>query len=95
MTGSRLSDAWRKYVETFGEPPHGTEKQMNALLALAGYPVPSILVRGDAKRPGGKVLHVAESTAGHADSTPTRANRPRDPSRDGQHPRTSSRQTAT
>ena len=36
-----LSAAWRRYEETFGEPPHGTIKQMAALLEPAkGSPKP-------------------------------------------------------
>ncbi len=34
--GTRLTEAWKKYRELFGEVPHGTEKQMTALLELAG-----------------------------------------------------------
>lgn len=30
-----LSGAWQRYVVLFGEPPHGTELQMAALLQLA------------------------------------------------------------
>ena len=30
----RLAIAWRKYVALFGEPPHGTERQLSALLCL-------------------------------------------------------------
>lgn len=29
-----LYDAWQKYAEVFGEPPHGTLKQLNALVEL-------------------------------------------------------------
>jgi hypothetical protein len=31
----RLTDAWKRYTNLFGEPPHGTERQMAALLELA------------------------------------------------------------
>lgn len=30
-----LSDGWRRYVELFGEPPHGGTKQFLALLELS------------------------------------------------------------
>ena len=30
-----LASAWLRYVELFGEPPHGTEKQLAALIELA------------------------------------------------------------
>lgn len=30
-----LSDGWRRYVELFGEPPHGTIKQFLALLEFS------------------------------------------------------------
>ena len=33
-TAADLVEAWRRYVELFHEPPHGTEKQMDALLTL-------------------------------------------------------------
>jgi hypothetical protein len=36
LTGETLAGAWSKYAEFFGEPPHGTVKQMSALLELAG-----------------------------------------------------------
>lgn len=36
LTGAMLSSAWKKYVYWFGELPHGTEKQMDALLELTG-----------------------------------------------------------
>jgi hypothetical protein len=29
-----LAFAWSRYVELFGEPPHGTEKQLAALIEL-------------------------------------------------------------
>ena len=29
-----LTQAWQRYVELFGEPPHGTAKQMAALVEL-------------------------------------------------------------
>lgn len=32
---AHLSDGWRRYVELFGEPPHGTIKQFLALLELS------------------------------------------------------------
>ena len=31
-----LEDAWRKYTEFFGVPPHGTLKQIRAMLELIG-----------------------------------------------------------
>lgn len=31
----KLNNGWRRYVELFGEPPHGTEKQLAALLELS------------------------------------------------------------
>ena len=30
----KLEIAWRRYVDLFGEPPHGTMKQMQALVEL-------------------------------------------------------------
>lgn len=30
-----LNSAWRKYSELFGEPPHGTIKQLTAMLTLS------------------------------------------------------------
>jgi hypothetical protein len=34
MTAKSLVIAWKKYVNLFGESPHGTEKQMAALLVF-------------------------------------------------------------
>jgi hypothetical protein len=34
MTAEQLCEAWEKYVRWFGEPPHGTLRQMAALLAF-------------------------------------------------------------
>ena len=34
---TELAAAWKKYVELFGEPPHGTERQMGALIVLTGW----------------------------------------------------------
>ncbi len=34
VTPAALTDAWRRYVTVFGRAPHGTEKQMAALLEL-------------------------------------------------------------
>lgn len=33
---NRLVDAWKKYEANFGEPPHGTQIQIAALVELAG-----------------------------------------------------------
>ena len=30
-----LADGWKKYTHWFGQPPHGTVKQMAALLELS------------------------------------------------------------
>ncbi len=35
--GPRLAEAWKKYRELFGAVPHGSEKQMAALLELADF----------------------------------------------------------
>jgi hypothetical protein len=35
VTAERLATAWAKYVKFFGVPPHGTVKQLDALLSLA------------------------------------------------------------
>lgn len=32
----QLQRAWKRYTDLFGEPPHGTEKQLSALVALMG-----------------------------------------------------------
>lgn len=34
VTPEKLAKAWRIYAAFFGEPPHGTEKQLAALLEL-------------------------------------------------------------
>ncbi len=34
LSAAQLSAAWSRYVELFGEVPHGTEKQMAVLLEL-------------------------------------------------------------
>lgn len=34
INAGTLAVAWKRYTDLFGEPPHGTEKQMGALLAL-------------------------------------------------------------
>ena len=34
LQAERLAEAWRKYLKLFGEPPHGTVKQMGAMLEL-------------------------------------------------------------
>jgi hypothetical protein len=34
VTGHELRDAWKRYEDLFGVPPHGTEKQLNSLLLL-------------------------------------------------------------
>lgn len=44
MSPSSLVAAWSRYVALFGEPPHGTEEQIRALLRL----VPS--TTGEPKR---------------------------------------------
>jgi len=36
LTRTALAAAWKRYCELFGEEPHGTIKQMGALLELAG-----------------------------------------------------------
>lgn len=37
VTGNDLSIAWTRYVELFGTVPHGSVKQMNALLELVPH----------------------------------------------------------
>ena len=34
VTGEDLSIAWQRYIRLFGSDPHGSVKQMNALLEL-------------------------------------------------------------
>lgn len=34
ISGKDLAHAWQRYTDFFGEVPHGTEKQMNAMLEL-------------------------------------------------------------
>jgi hypothetical protein len=51
MSPALLVDAWKRYVNLFGEPPHGTEKQMRALLRLIPPSrCPALSTTGEPKR---------------------------------------------
>jgi len=41
LSAKDLRIGWAKYTEAFGVPPHGTEKQMAALIQLSGHAAPS------------------------------------------------------
>ena len=32
----KLHDGWMKYTNAFGEPPHGTKKQLASLIQMSG-----------------------------------------------------------
>ena len=40
VTVETLAEAWKRYVNLFGHPPHGTKKQLGALLELVKEPKP-------------------------------------------------------
>lgn len=64
VTAAELREGWRKYIWLFGEPPHGTQRQLAAMLVMSPAHEPEPTDESELAKAQAKVKTLREALAG-------------------------------